>query len=1107
MSEPDSSTSSAPPTGASPPDEVARLGALLVDDATLRRIIKMQLGLTHTPGLRVPHHHCFVVSKAELERLRHLPRFDLTALPDRVILVAADHAAVAARTPAALLRLWRLVFHARVHLVLDELVAQDVITLGASRERIEQIGQAEFDEVRSVLRQENLLIPPGDDRVAYVEFAALYLELRHFAPQTVEHTFPEIADRGRVDRTLARDLDVTALLEASRPAGAPALPAQSVPPVIEPSSSGSLSTRTRLDRVSSSARRAANRARAKGNLARAAILSARADDTPGARQHLELLVERLARALLLDAVPLPAGWVDALLPVAEFAGTQESLRFNIGTRLLADLQAACTVAEREVKVVDIVSWALSFGRRNVVRPLPVTREVRMAKRLHKASAKVPACELETGADRERLADVLHAITARADANVRASLRPKVEAALDAVGLEPHSLPERVAQKKLVDELLDRAVDVGRLTLGDLRDAISKNDLKLPDLSLDALRSGDQLLRADRVLETSLDGVYRSGEAYLRFLQKMSSILFGTKLGRVVTRYALIPLLGAFAVVEGLQHMIGPITHAITGHEPHIATAATRYGGAAFLFLVLYVPPFRRVVLLVLRWLWRIVKLILFDGPAAVWRLPIVRRLVDSGFNRWIVRPAIPTAIVAYAAADTGRMRWPLAAGVFVVSALVANSRFGRLAEERTADWVILSGQQLTTRFLPGLVRLILELFKKLADLVDRGLYRVDELLRFRTGQSTIKLVTKGVLLAFWSVIAYVLRLYVDLFIEPTTNPIKHFPVVTVAAKILIPFTPAILGAVAGPARKLMGSAIGNSFAAFTVIVLPGLAGFLVWELKENWKLYRATRATMLGPLAIGHHGETMVGLLKPGFHSGTIPKLFTKLRRASWRDDLHGIAKQHEGLHHVEVAIARFADRQLVSMLVEVEAFRARDVSLEHVEIGSNRVQITLACPSISPVHVVLRFELQSGWIVGSLAQAGWTTRLDKAQQRIFEIALAGFYKLSGVAIVREQLSRALRDGDRPAPAYDIADDGLVVWPDHTFRTELVYDLRSAKLVPVARGAVYDGPLADLGRHALFGREPLYWSVWSTVWQQIQRGEEPMQVVVGPPLLPEPTRA
>jgi hypothetical protein len=124
-------------------------------------------------------------------------------------------------------------------------------------------------------------------------------------------------------------------------------------------------------------------------------------------------------------------------------------------------------------------------------------------------------------------------------------------------------------------------------------------------------------------------------------------------------------------------------------------------------------------------------------------------------------------------------------------------------------------------------------------------------------------------------------------------------------------------------------------------------------------------------------------------------------------------------------------------------------------------------------------------------------------QRRIFEIALAGFYKLSAVDIVREQVEHALRSSpSRPPPPYDIADEGMVVWPGQGFETEAIYDLRSNKLTPTVRGARFDGELFDLGgRHALFGREPLYWSVWSTTWQQIARGDRPMQIIVGPSLL------
>jgi hypothetical protein len=66
-------------------------------------------------------------------------------------------------------------------------------------------------------------------------------------------------------------------------------------------------------------------------------------------------------------------------------------------------------------------------------------------------------------------------------------------------------------------------------------------------------------------------------------------------------------------------------------------------------------------------------------------------------------------------------------------------------------------------------------------------------------------------------------------------------------------------------------------------LLPGIFGFLVWELKENWRLYAANRPADLQPVLIGHHGETMARFLRRGLHSGTLPKLFAKLRRSETR--------------------------------------------------------------------------------------------------------------------------------------------------------------------------------------------------------------------------------
>jgi hypothetical protein len=250
----------------------------------------------------------------------------------------------------------------------------------------------------------------------------------------------------------------------------------------------------------------------------------------------------------------------------------------------------------------------------------------------------------------------------------------------------------------------------------------------------------------------------------------------------------------------------------------------------------------------------------------------------------------------------------------------------------------------------------------------------------------------------------------------------------------------------------------------------------------------------------------MVGFLKPGFHSGTIPKRFTKLRRAAWKIDERGVARQRDELHHVTDAIHKFVDRELVSMLNEAAAFRVTDVAVGHVALGSNRVQIDLSAPSVGTAPARIALEQQSGWMVASLPERGWLDRLADDQRQIFELALAGFYKRAGVDLVREQIEQVLA-GDHDPPPYDISDEGLIVWPGHGYETEAVYDLRAPYPSPRLRGAPWDGELPPLtGHRALYAREVVSWAVWTTVWEQLARGEPPMQIVVGPSLVRRPVR-
>src|SRR5262249_53201487 len=89
------------------------------------------------------------------------------------------------------------------------------------RQRVAEIGASEFEEIRMVLDQDHYLLDPTDDRHAYIEFAAVYLELRHFGANQLPVCFPGISDFDRIDQLLSKDVDAAALFTKTRLPGAP----------------------------------------------------------------------------------------------------------------------------------------------------------------------------------------------------------------------------------------------------------------------------------------------------------------------------------------------------------------------------------------------------------------------------------------------------------------------------------------------------------------------------------------------------------------------------------------------------------------------------------------------------------------------------------------------------------------------------------------------------------------------------------------------------------------------------------------------------------------------------------------------------------------------
>ncbi|MBM4358990.1 MAG: hypothetical protein FJ096_12870 [Deltaproteobacteria bacterium] len=1111
-------------------------GALVVEPPLVRRVVKGHRGAS---GM-VPHPRCYAISRSELLSAGLANelgvRFDV--LPDPVILVSRvprqfrDEAADA----VVLTRYFRAIVHARIHLALEAKSASGLLDAAAIRQRIDRIGQIEFDEIRALLRHDDLVLPPYDDREVYIEFAALYLELRFFAPGLLVVTFPGIARFDELDAMFAADLDIGALLDDGRPPEVerPTMMPISHTTVVSHSTHAALgiSDAALLAPVSRrTATKLLERAaqdRHSGNDVGAALAASRASsvDDPELRKGAERAARDALSGLgtrLTAALRPPAGagegrrsdpsWAPLLVILSDCAAAERATRFSVEARLLYALQLAVLAHERPQSAIDLWGHLVSGRRRPMARPLPATRELRIATQFAVAAKLVRHTRI-AAADRKLLAKLVDLACSHAEENVRLSLRPRLLAMLDRVGLAASSDPERLAREKLVEELLDGAIEHGYLSFGEVRDALSRNQLKLPDLaSAEELWSGDTLLRADRILATELDGAYQPSEIYLRAFQKLSSLPFGTEIGRRITLFFALPFGLAAILLAALEQLLSLFGSAVEALTP-VSLILT----AGLVFGLIHSALIRRAALQFVEWLGVVLSFVFVQVPRAVFLRPSVRRWFALPEVRFAVRRVLVPALVAGAVWYFLPVRvqdpWLGAAvglATFLASSVLFDTRLGVVLEDVLFDQLAPGFQAVSRQWLPRLFRSIERFFAKVLDVVDRVIYRVDEALRFREGQSAAMLWTKGLVGVVWAVVAYVLRIYVTLLIEPFVNPLKHFPVVVVADKLMLATMPRIL-AITTVMFAPLGTILGGFLAWMTMFLSPSIFGFLAWELKENYKLYRATRPDGLQPALIGKHGETMRGLLVTGMHSGTLPKLYERLRRAAQREDdaalLRGkklrsanlvpLGAFREGLHEVEQGLARFVERELVALLSGALRWTFGEVLVEGVELSSNRIRLRLRCPPLGGDVCELRFEEQSGMIVASIAEPGFVSLLVERSPEgavLFENALAGLYQRAEVELVREQLEAEVGS----SVAYDIADGALVVWPTADYRTELVYRLHrpTPTLSPEVHGESPDAPARVLdARNLLFREQAIQWDAWVSAWSAAAHTSAPIPRLV-----------
>jgi hypothetical protein len=1142
--------------------------AFLVQPRVLRRVIKQEWEL---PALtvQVPHRKSRIISRNTVIRYVDWDELGLEAnseLPDRAILIARpDDKHLESMSLGQLkLQIWRLLFHSKIHDAFDELQNGGTLTAADFRQRIDQIGQVEFDEIYSVLKRENFIPAETTPANAFVEFAAVYSEIRCFAPHCLGSYFPSFSNFKSVDQLLRHDVDIDELFQSTRLDGSldPEIPDKdyvqdetdeeletltgrgsvtvytehstgdrddtkfptlldAVMLKIEPARRPNLATFGRLIRR-------ADKAFARGNAVAAALCQMQAaryatpelvsEAVSGALTDLQRLVRRLQDALNFEHAAARS-WHEALVGLLLQAGQGF---WSPDKRLLYDLQKVCVDHEKEIYTVDLLGCATSFGQRPIKRALPNQREVLMSKHLRSATRRLVASRL-TGQERRRLSRLLHEAAHSSEHQMRTRLRPLVESTLEEVDLTPQNVPERIAFGKMVEELLDGVANRGFLTMGNLRDAISRSNLKLSDLSgPKQFFVGDKLLLADRQLSRVLDGVYQRGDIYLRWLQRLSAVGFGTFVGRFATRFIFIPYGLAYLSFEAIVHVAelfnrpeiekpgkalteaattveevaSPVILAVKEHMPSIVFAL-----GTLLLLIIHVGPFRQFLKKVCAFIFSGLRRALYEWPARFLRLSAVKRMLKSRavyfIRKFLIWPAIPTAMVCWALprlyTDIPEQPWTNWGIVLCAMSVILNSRVGRDVEELSAEWLHSTWNRIRVHIFVALFDLVMDFFKRLLEGFDRVLYAVDEWLRFKSGETTLSLGTKAILGVFWAGFTFVARFCVNLLIEPQINPIKHFPVVTVSHKIILP-----LGLPGGLLSQLLQPLFGvnsDTVAINIVFLIPGVFGFMAWELKSNWQLYKANRGENLKPVPVGSHGETFIRLMKPGFHSGTLPKLFLRLRRIDRRRSPteHSLARSKylDQLHHVHVAVEHFVVREFLQLLKEVPGWNIGDISVSRIRLASNNIRIELACPGLSNEPLLVVFEEQSGWLVANTLQTGWVKNLDDAQRDTLLAALIGFYKLAGVDMVREQIAASFAPRRIP---YDVMEDGLVVWPDGEYAEEAVYNLWHHRVIrPYPRSVSRNFMLPTLTTESLlFVETQLRWDTWAARWDDNDEVKSPL---------------
>ncbi len=910
--------------------------ARIVSRQLLRNILQAHLGY---PGWAwgVPHSTICLISDSKLRALGVFAPGELPAQggPDQTVLLIAQPSISQSRSwdrNQALTWLWRKLFHGRIHAAIHRAKTAGVWDDASAIDWIDQLGWMQYREIRTVLVEENLIARDASAGTALEEFLALFLELLVFDTERVGEWFP-LLEPGSFGEMLSMVGNPRDHLAACRPDGAihPAILRASEKTKTFVPADCEYDGREYDLRI-----RVAKQCEGDGQFLEAALAYWDASLVEPTRSRgkmhkaaWKLLSEAFGDGVLFDgSSPLPhwaLHWLD------EAAGQKS--RHESEYLALQAVFNANVILKRVPSELCPWGFVLSLGKSPIRRSLPGVELLSARNSLLKARLLILRSEMNdkvVGDIVSRLEQAVHHLEHR----VREAFAPRFFEAMDDAEFVPSNLVEKASRNAIVEDMVDRLLQARQLSFGDLRDILARNQMKLPDLNgITGWLKGDPLRRLDKALARRVPGAYRPGEFYTTGLQSMSSLFYATSWGRVVLLWAIIPLLMTIVLWKFPQYMheellkfagfIGrnpglyesvldfesqklavyenttwstPVLASVedftsnpgieTVTEKRLVLGSPPVMAITFIYFVclIHFSGARRLTLSIFSLLGRGFRRLFWILPRDIIQSPVVQGLLELPPVRWLwtlgLKPALLSALIFWflsprlADFHVG----PLLRGFcfLLMMAIFASRPFIRAEAwlwDVFGEWMHDFGVQSLYRLGVWLVWLA----KQVLDWVSLIILGITEWLRPKPETKGFALVVKGILSAIFMPVLAFLRFAVIVLIEPQINPIKHFPTVTIGHKFML----VLLVPLALQLEQLgLEKAMAFTTAFLFIFGIPGFFGFMVWELKENWRLYAANRPERLGRLRIGSHGESFLSLFRPGFHSGTIAKLFRRLRHS-----------------------------------------------------------------------------------------------------------------------------------------------------------------------------------------------------------------------------------